>query len=385
MTTPGITPSPGSGKSMPSTPPTPAPAESKRVTLTTKNEIKFPFRLWDMLDEAEKEGWEHIICWLPEGDGFRILDANAFAKNVMTRYFTMRHFKSFQRQLSLYSFKRETDGRKRGKQGYRDSLAFSKVPLLTISLHLLSLFVDAYCHPYFCRANRDLCVFVPREKKRPPKNKVSRSSKQVTLTHSRALRSEEVRGLMNSPSVSPFSEDFEISESFHSGGHKVDSFNLRHMLPISHERNFSFLAKGDQTLFQDNRRSLMQQPLNQKPLQPQWQQQQQLEPSQVPPTRPQLPINQKSSNANWIQDHEANLWKFVNGLVVDSSELSNDKNGLAKAPLSFSTDEILSEIASTFNTDFTENGCNDTNISVLNNITLLPSYPFPVKPQKEYI
>ena len=58
--------------------------------------------------------FDHIISWLPEGDGFRILDANAFARDVMPKYFSMKYFKSFQRQLSLYSFKRETEGRKRG-------------------------------------------------------------------------------------------------------------------------------------------------------------------------------------------------------------------------------------------------------------------------------
>jgi hypothetical protein len=82
---------------------------------TTKNEIKFPFRLHQVLEESEKQGFTHILSWLPEGDGFRILDPTAFAKNIMPRYFSMNHYKSFQRQLSLYSFKRETEGLKRGK------------------------------------------------------------------------------------------------------------------------------------------------------------------------------------------------------------------------------------------------------------------------------
>jgi hypothetical protein len=110
-----INPSYEFGKSRPTMTDTPSPAESKITMYATKNDVKFPFKLWDMLDEAEKQGWEHIICWLPEGDGFRVLDSDAFAKDVMPRYFTMRHFKSFQRQLSFYSFKRETEGRKRGK------------------------------------------------------------------------------------------------------------------------------------------------------------------------------------------------------------------------------------------------------------------------------
>jgi hypothetical protein len=97
-------------------PPLPSPATVSQCMYTTKNEIKFPFRLHQVLEESEKEGFTHIISWLPEGDGFRIVDPIAFAKEIMPRYFSMGHYKSLQRQLSLYSFKRETEGPKRGKR-----------------------------------------------------------------------------------------------------------------------------------------------------------------------------------------------------------------------------------------------------------------------------
>lgn len=98
----------------PTTPPTTSKATSRMAMYTTKNEIKFPFRLHQMLEESEKEGFTYIISWIPSGDGFRILDPTAFAKEIMPRYFSMSRYKSFQRQLSLYSFKRETEGLRRG-------------------------------------------------------------------------------------------------------------------------------------------------------------------------------------------------------------------------------------------------------------------------------
>jgi hypothetical protein len=211
-------------------------------------------------------------------------------------------------------------------------------------------FSDAYCHPYFCRTNRDLCVFVPREKKRPPKNKESRNTKHYSRAHCRAVCSDEVRLLMNSPGLSPISKDLEASESVPSGSAKDDVFNLRHLVPISEEQKYALV---DRTLCQDNGRLSMQQRMNQKPMQQQWQKR--LKPCHFPQGRPhQVPVNHKSSNTEWMRDHEANLWKFVNGLVVDSSELFNSKNGIAEEASSFSTDEILSEIASTFNTGTTE-------------------------------
>jgi hypothetical protein len=154
---------------------------------------------------------------------------------------------------------------------------------------------------------------------------------------------------MNSPALSP-SKDLEAGESVPRGSAKDDAFTLRHLVPINEERKYALV---DRTLCQDNRRLSMQQRMNQKPMQQQWQKQ--LKPCHFPQGRPhQVPVHHKSSNTEWMRDHEANLWKFVNGLVVDSSELFNSKNGLAEEASSFSTDEILSEIASTFNTGTTE-------------------------------
>ncbi|KAG7359058.1 HSF-type DNA-binding protein [Nitzschia inconspicua] len=341
-------------------PPTPTPVESKRAMYTTKNEIKFPFRLHEMLDDAKIQGFDHIISWLPEGDGFRIIDANAFADEIMPQYFTMSHFKSFQRQLSLYSFKRETEGRKR----------------------------DAYCHPYFRRDNRDLCVYVPREKKRPPKNKKARSD-NIDRTHRRALSNEEVRNLMNSPSVSPISEDFESSVSGSNGIYQgiVSSSDAHPLATVSNGQQLSFFAQADQ-IHDEEQHNQPIRPPSDKPLQPQQYQQRKPQDHQLPPGRP-LPFP-FTNKGHWMHDHEASLWNYVNGLVVDSSSSLNNKKELAKEASNFSPDEILSEIASTFNSTGNErsSGRDSENGTVnessgISTTMPLTAYPSPAEPRKE--
>ena len=99
------------------------PAKSEPAVITDNSEtathgssLKFPFKLHHILSEAERCGFTHIISWIPTGDGFRVHDAKAFTATIMPKYFGMTHFKSFQRQLSLYSFKRATEGLNRGKR-----------------------------------------------------------------------------------------------------------------------------------------------------------------------------------------------------------------------------------------------------------------------------
>jgi hypothetical protein len=65
-----------------------------------------------------------------------------------------------------------------------------------------------------------------------------------------------------------------------------------------------------------------------------------------------LPIKNKNkidpSQSQWMQDHDASLWNYVNGLVCKTSNAFTNKDELANEASSFSTDEILSEIATTF-------------------------------------
>jgi hypothetical protein len=77
--------------------------------------MKFPFKLHHLLEEADRLGFDDIVSWVPTGDGFRVHNPKAFAAVIMPLYFEMSQYKSFQRQLSLYSFKRSSEQRTRGK------------------------------------------------------------------------------------------------------------------------------------------------------------------------------------------------------------------------------------------------------------------------------
>ena len=67
-----------------------------------------------MLDKAETEGFDHIICWEPNGKGFRIKDPALLENKILPRFFKQTKYRSFLRQLQLYSFFRTFRGPKRG-------------------------------------------------------------------------------------------------------------------------------------------------------------------------------------------------------------------------------------------------------------------------------
>ena len=70
----------------------------------------FPRRLYEMLENADKYGYASMISWMPDGRSFRI-DTDHYDKaeivTLLTRcHFKQSKFKSFTKQLILYSFQR---------------------------------------------------------------------------------------------------------------------------------------------------------------------------------------------------------------------------------------------------------------------------------------
>ena len=67
----------------------------------------FPYKLYDMLEEADLKGFADIVSWLPNRMSFQVHDVPAFVEKVLPQYFgSQTHFRSFQRQLNFYSFVR---------------------------------------------------------------------------------------------------------------------------------------------------------------------------------------------------------------------------------------------------------------------------------------
>jgi hypothetical protein len=74
---------------------------------------QFPFRLHNMLDDAERSGHADIVSWCHGGESFKIHKPPKLI-NVLQKYFRQSKFKSFLRQLQGYNFKRITRGNDQG-------------------------------------------------------------------------------------------------------------------------------------------------------------------------------------------------------------------------------------------------------------------------------
>jgi hypothetical protein len=79
--------------------------------------IQFPWKLHEMLDDADAEGFSDIVSWLPDStNSFKVHQQRVFVEGIMPRYFKKIQFKSFRRQINMWGFERIKSGA--GKGGY---------------------------------------------------------------------------------------------------------------------------------------------------------------------------------------------------------------------------------------------------------------------------
>lgn len=74
----------------------------------------FPWKVFEMLQDADSLGFDDIVSWNERGDGFKVHDVKRFTNEIIGKYFNQSKYKSFQRQLSLYGFERCTEGHNKG-------------------------------------------------------------------------------------------------------------------------------------------------------------------------------------------------------------------------------------------------------------------------------
>jgi hypothetical protein len=98
--------------------------------------FQFPWKLHEMLAVAKQEGKESIVSWQPHGRAFRVHNRELFSTMIMPRFFKQTKYKSFQRQLHLWDFKRIAQGEDGG----------------------------AYFHQYFLLGQPDQCKLMCRTK-----------------------------------------------------------------------------------------------------------------------------------------------------------------------------------------------------------------------------
>jgi len=76
--------------------------------------LPFPWKVHELLGDAEAEGYTDIVSWMPGNVAFRVHKQKLFTKHIMPRYFKQTKYRSFRRQLNLWGFERLESGPNRG-------------------------------------------------------------------------------------------------------------------------------------------------------------------------------------------------------------------------------------------------------------------------------
>ena len=95
------------------------PKGGKGATEPNKKEKKFPWILHKIIDEAEHDGNQHIVAWMPMGRSFIVHKRDTFTEQILPRYFRQTKYKSFVRQLNLWGFTYIDQGPEKGSCTYR--------------------------------------------------------------------------------------------------------------------------------------------------------------------------------------------------------------------------------------------------------------------------
>ena len=98
--------------------------------------LSFPCKMHALLNDAESQGFDHIISWQVTGKSFKIHRPQEFVETVLKQYFSQSRLKSFQRQLNIYGFKKVAMGPQKG----------------------------GYQHKWFCRGKPELCRNIVRQR-----------------------------------------------------------------------------------------------------------------------------------------------------------------------------------------------------------------------------
>lgn len=71
-----------------------------RMTAEARNEISFVEKVYDMLDAAEREGFQDIVRWEADGSSFKVYKTKDFETKLQPAYFNQTKLRSFQRKVS---------------------------------------------------------------------------------------------------------------------------------------------------------------------------------------------------------------------------------------------------------------------------------------------
>ena len=85
------------------------PQQQEEIIARSSSSLPFPWRVHELLSDAEKEGFTSIVSWLPDFAGFKVHKTKVFEKQILPRYFKQTKYKSFRRQLNIWGFHRSEE------------------------------------------------------------------------------------------------------------------------------------------------------------------------------------------------------------------------------------------------------------------------------------
>ncbi|XP_078496261.1 heat shock factor protein 3-like isoform X1 [Lissotriton helveticus] len=131
----------------------------------------FIVKLWTLLEEPSND---QLICWSWNGQAFRILDEQRFAKEILPKYFKHNNLSSFIRQLNMYGFRKVIS---------LESGLFKPDKTSNIEFQ----------HPFFQRGQADLLDHIKRKVSsvRPEDGKLAHDDLHKVLLEVQEMRDEQ--------------------------------------------------------------------------------------------------------------------------------------------------------------------------------------------------
>ena len=137
-----------------------------QLTTQEKQQLPFPLKMWEMMNEAEANGWTETVSWMHDGAALKIIDTEDWYDKILPLYFERPiKAKSAIRNLQLHGFQKikNEDG--------------------------------VYFHPLFSRDNREQCKQIYNKQNRKPpqdgddtKDDVSSDAKPAENTRRHSVR-----------------------------------------------------------------------------------------------------------------------------------------------------------------------------------------------------
>jgi hypothetical protein len=180
--------------------------QNQKSEMCKINGMSFPRKLHAMLEAASKNNLEDVASWQAGGKSFKVIQPQRFATEIMLTYFNQSKYRSFQRQLNIYGFRRVQHGPNKG----------------------------GYTHKHFIRYSPELGDRI-----------VCRPANQISATVSTALKdlfdssapsSDENKEVLQ---VEPISLIDDLSSSFRSGDFKLHDSEVKTF--------YDFFYPNDQT------------------------------------------------------------------------------------------------------------------------------------------